>query len=92
MLDPRISYEGLKMDYGDNLTLSDHLEDSKTNLFEYFNDNYATLHSPTPSSPPPSTAPALDGSPQKSFTASVVPARLGLKAAALAWPEAALAW
>jgi len=69
VLDPRILYEGLKMDYGDDLTLSDHLEDSKTNLFKYFNDNYATLHSLTPSSPPPSTAPALDGSPQKSFTA-----------------------
>jgi len=29
VLDPRISYEGLKIDYGDDLTLSSHLEVSK---------------------------------------------------------------
>jgi hypothetical protein len=51
--------------------LSNHLEDSKTNLFNYFEENYTTLHSPTPSSPPPTLVQALpvDGSPQKSFTA-----------------------
>jgi hypothetical protein len=73
VLDPRISYEGLKIDYGDDLILSNHLEDSKTSLFEYFNENYATIttHSPTPSTPPstPVQAPPADGSPQKSFTA-----------------------
>jgi hypothetical protein len=70
VLDPRISYEGLKIDYGDDLTLFDHLEESKTNLFSYFEENYATRHSPTPSSPPPTLVQApMDGSPQKSFTA-----------------------
>ena len=70
MLNPRISYEGLKIDYSDDLILSNHLEDSKTSLFEYFNENYAA-HNPTPSTPPPTPIQALpaDGSPQKSFTA-----------------------
>lgn len=58
------------MDYGDNQTLSNHLEESRTNLFTYFDENY-TLHNPTPSLPPstPVQAPPIDGSPQKSFTA-----------------------
>ena len=53
MLDPRISYEGFKVNYGDDMMLLNHLEDSKTNLFDYFNEHYATLHSPTLPSPPP---------------------------------------
>ena len=71
MLDPRISYEGLKEEYGDDPTLSNHLDESKMNLFSYFEENYATPHSATPSSPPPTVVQALpmDGSPQKSFTA-----------------------
>jgi hypothetical protein len=69
VLDPRISYERLKIDCGNDLTLSSHLEDSKTNLFKYFDENYAMLLSLTP--PPPSTPVQvpIDGSPQKSFTA-----------------------
>jgi hAT family C-terminal dimerisation region len=53
------------------LTLYNHLEDSRTKLFDYFEENYATLHCPTPSSPPPTSVQAVpaDGSPQKSFTA-----------------------
>jgi hypothetical protein len=72
VLDPRISYEGLKVDYSDDLTLSDHLEDSKRNLFNYFDEHYMTLPSPTtPSLPPSAPVQALptDGSPRKSFTA-----------------------
>ena len=71
MLDPRISYEGLKVDYGDDLTLTSHLEESKTTLFNYFDENYATLPCLTPSSPPPMPVQALpmDGLPQKSFMA-----------------------
>jgi hAT family C-terminal dimerisation region len=70
VLDPHISYEGLKLDYSDDTTLSDHLKDSKTNLFEYLDENYA-MHSPTPSTQPstPIQALPMDGSPQKSFTA-----------------------
>jgi len=67
VLDPRISYEGLKIEYGDDLILSNHLEDSKTSLFEYFNDNYATIatHSPMLSTLPSTPVQALpvDGSP-----------------------------
>ena len=71
MLDPRISYEGLKEEYSDDPTLSNHLDESKMNLFSYFEENYTTPHSATPSSPPPTVVQALpmDGSPQKSFTA-----------------------
>jgi hypothetical protein len=72
VLDPRISYEGLKIDYGDDLTLLDHLEESKTSLSIYFAENYAALCPPTPSSSQdltPVQALPVDGSPQKSFTA-----------------------
>jgi len=69
VLDPRISYEGLKMDYSNDLTLSNHLEDLKTNLFSYFDENYP-LHCPTPSPPPstPAQALSINGLPLKSFT------------------------
>ena len=69
MLDPCISYEGLKIDYGDDATLSDHLKDSKVNLFKYSNENYATLPAPMPSLPPPSPVQTVGGFPQISFTA-----------------------
>jgi hypothetical protein len=71
VLDPRISYEGLKIDYADDSSLSNHLEESKLNLYNYYDENYATLHTLTPSSPPSTSIQALpmDGSPQKSFTA-----------------------
>ena len=70
VLDPCISYEGLKMDYGDDPSLSDHLEDLKADLFNYFEENYSTLLSPMPSSCPSMHVQApFNGSPQKSFTA-----------------------
>jgi len=69
VLNPCISYEGLKLDYGDDLTLSSHLEDSKINLFKYFDKNYATLPTPMPLLPSTPVRAPMDGSPQKSFTA-----------------------
>jgi hypothetical protein len=71
VLDPCISYEGLKVDYGNDLTLSSHLKESKATLFNYFDENYATLPCLTPSLPPsmPVQALSMDGLPQKSFTA-----------------------
>ena len=76
MLDPRISYDRLKIDYDDDPTLSNQLEDSKAALFEYFDAHYATLpvHNPTPLSPSPSPSLSalvlpVDGWPQKSFMA-----------------------
>ena len=70
VLDPRISYEGLKADYADDLMLSDHLEQSKADLFKYFDENYAStdIQVLARSTPGPTTPP-IDGSPQKSFTA-----------------------
>jgi hypothetical protein len=60
------------VDYADDAILSDHLEDSKSNLFDYFNANYAK-GIPAPPLSLPSThdqsAPTATGSPQKSFTA-----------------------
>jgi hypothetical protein len=71
VLDPRISYEGMKVDYADDLILSDHLKESKSNLFDYFNANYANTI-PAPSSAPSASVqsvPIVAGSPQKSFMA-----------------------
>jgi hAT family C-terminal dimerisation region len=61
----------MKVDYADDPTLSDHLEESKTKLIDYFNENYANATVLAPSSAPPvyvQSAPTV-GSPQKSFTA-----------------------
>ena len=71
VLDPRISYEGMKVDYTDNLILSNHLEESKSSLFDYFNANYANTI-PAPSSAPSASVqlvPIVVGLLQKSFTA-----------------------
>jgi len=72
VLDPQISYEGMKVDYTDNPILSDHLEESKSDLFDYFNANYTNTN-PVPPSPLPSTqvqsTSIAPGLPQKSFTA-----------------------
>jgi len=64
VLDPHISYEGLKIDYDDDLVLSNHLKDSKTSLFEYFDENYDT-YSPMPLTLPSTPVQALpaDGLP-----------------------------
>jgi hypothetical protein len=73
VLDPRISYEGLRVDYADDPILLDHLEQSRTRLSTYFNTHYARANMPaSPSESAPSascTAPPAGGSPQKSFTA-----------------------
>ena len=73
VLDPRISYEGMKVDYADDLTLSAHLEESKSNLFDYFNANYAnTIPAPSSlasTSVQPAPMALAVGSPQKAFTA-----------------------
>ena len=70
MLDPHISYEGLKINYINDPTLLIHLKDLKTGLLAYFDKNYP-LHSPTLLSLPsmPIQALSVDGLPQKSFTA-----------------------
>jgi hypothetical protein len=71
VLDPRISYEGLKADYADDPRISEHLEQSKANLFNYFDKHYANANMPMKLSAPSAsvTTPLIEGSPQKSFTA-----------------------
>jgi hypothetical protein len=66
----------MKLDYEDDNSLAEYLEDAKGSLHIYFHDNYAGKHS-TPSRRAPVTMPSsstpqssVDGSPQKvNFTA-----------------------
>ena len=73
MLDPRISYEGMKLDYAGDEMLAEYLESSKTNLYDYYETHYANKHS-TPSQhasdpvPGPLNASTHSRSPQKNFT------------------------
>lgn len=48
ILNPRISYGGMKADYGDNEALSEYLEDSNAKLVDYFKKNYMKSHGSTP--------------------------------------------
>ena len=75
VLDLQISYEGMKIDYANDLMLAEHLEQSKSNLFDYFHENlnyaYVVISTlPSVNSPSPSVQPEpIVGSPQKSFMA-----------------------
>lgn len=74
VLDPRISYEGMKLDYADDVSLSVYLESSKANLYEYYQTHYAGKHSaPLQATNPVQPGPSADASarpqsPQKNFT------------------------
>jgi hypothetical protein len=62
----------MKIDYADDPMLSNHLKQLKSNLINYFHDNYADAAVSTPPlTPSPSSVQSLPtlGSPQKSFTA-----------------------
>jgi hypothetical protein len=61
----------MRSDYADDSELSDHLEESRSNLFDYFNENYANTGTPSPSPPSTTVEPVsmVAGSPQKSFMA-----------------------
>ncbi len=78
VLDPRISYSGLKSEYSDDKELDQYLEQAKHDLRQHYLDNYASTASvaaPVPNpvvrTPSASAAPLFgQGSPQKvSFTA-----------------------
>jgi len=71
VLDLRISYNGMKVDYADDLVLSNHLKQSKLMLFNYFNENYTNIILVPSSLPSMSvqSAPMAAGLPQKSFMA-----------------------
>ncbi|KAJ7679942.1 hypothetical protein B0H17DRAFT_1206233 [Mycena rosella] len=73
LLDPRISYEGLKHDFcHDDDDLLNDLEDAKTKLDEYFRRNYTDTVSSTPvqstSSPRVQSTSRIQSSLQKGFT------------------------
>lgn len=74
VLDPRISYEGMKADYDNNHTLAAHLKTSKYELGVYFQTHYANKHTAWKSSRPlplsrTTLSSSLSQSPQKNFTA-----------------------
>ena len=70
VLDPHISYEGMKLDYAEEESLAAYLKSSKKNLYEYYKTHYTDKHSMplqmTDSMPRPSAnALAPPHSPQK---------------------------
>jgi hypothetical protein len=76
VLDPRILYEGMKLDYESDSSLAEFLESSKQDLRTYYETHYANQHSApsltidlttqtSPVSRPTVTSPH---SPQKNFT------------------------
>jgi hAT family C-terminal dimerisation region len=69
VLDPWISYEGMKIDFTDDSMLSEHLERSKSNLFIYFHDHYAPISTPPSIASLSAQTLPIMGSPQHSFTA-----------------------
>jgi hypothetical protein len=73
VLDPHISYEGMKLDYAGDESLAEYLESSKTNLYNCYETHYTGKHSApsqmTDPVPGPSVNPlAPPHSPQKDFT------------------------
>lgn len=70
MLDPRISYEGLLTDCGNDVSLRNYLELSRERLQTLYRTKYARDPLPNSASTPPAPANASRGSPQKvDFTA-----------------------
>jgi hypothetical protein len=62
----------MKADYADDPILANHLEQSKSKLFMYFNEHYsnkAAVSTPSSVASPSMPTPPVVGSPQKSFTA-----------------------
>jgi hypothetical protein len=55
----------MRSDYANDSELSDHLKESRSNLFDYFNKNYANSGTPSPSPPPTTVEPVsmVAGSP-----------------------------
>ena len=74
VLDPRISYQGLKEDFADDKILLKDLEDAKVGLHAYYDENYAAhVHSSSVedvNNTIPQAGPSSRGSPAKTnFTA-----------------------
>jgi len=56
VLDPCISYEGMKSDYADDDILTNYLKSAKASLHTYFQENYAGKHVALPVHDHPHTA------------------------------------
>ena len=70
MLDPRISYEGLKSDYDEDVDLLTDLEKAKSALHSFYQDNYSNFTSTTHKHLSTTIPVVQNGSPQKvNFTA-----------------------
>jgi hypothetical protein len=73
VLDPRISYEGLRDDFARDEDLMLDLDSSKDALNEYFQVNYANQAASLPSvAPAAASSSAQQSSPQKDFVANIV--------------------
>ena len=74
VLDPRISYQGLKLDYENDPQLLEYLESSKRELQDHYDASYSNKHNPpsrmanTVTSTSSSPTMTLPPSPQKNFT------------------------
>lgn len=70
VLDPRIGYQGLLADCGDDTSLQSHLELAKDRLAQRYRDQYLRESPPVITEQPLSIAPITSRSPQKvNFTA-----------------------
>jgi hypothetical protein len=70
VLDPHISYEGLKADYAQDADLLADLEKAKSMLHMFYHDNYSSFTSSTDKNPSTTVLVMQSGSPQKvDFTA-----------------------
>lgn len=70
VLDPRISYEGLKADYIQDADLLADLDKAKSMLHTFYRDNYSSFTSRTDKNPSTTVPVMQNGSPQKvDFTA-----------------------
>ena len=62
VLDPHISYEGMKLDYASDVSLSAYLKSSKIDLYQYYEAHYAEKHSAPSQVTNPVLGPLADSS------------------------------
>lgn len=65
VLDPRISYDGMKEDYEDDSSLGEYLETAKTDLHDYYQTHYTCVSQGLESHPSQTSVVDAQGSPQK---------------------------
>jgi len=62
VLEPCISYEGMRLDYASDVSLSAYLESSKMNLYQYYKTHYSGKHSALSQVTDPMLGPSADPS------------------------------